>query len=639
MHNLLTTQDIANYTNRSVRAIQMNSKVDDYLESFARSKGAGRPAKLYRPEVLELWGLNPNNISLPNPKAAYAQDKRADYGVPRGIDPALWIPAVQRTKENFLSMPTKNLREACRMTAVTAMFNGEKIDPDYLYNRLTRNRCKTGVYRSPFYAENWNMLHDTQFRKRDNALNNHPFTRYNMFSMFRNGGLLGKGYGSKRVIVVDDFKRDVWVEDEGEMTMPWGLLFIDGITNYPLTCIPAESINTDTIAAGILMTAFNHGIHEDTVWVFETSRAMNNINIRNLIKSLYTKEQLEAFKSPKHWVKLLFPGQSGPYVNSPAQIAQSIFKSKVERSIKNFKDEYDGVYNPTTYQGGDRKEGVQLSLSGSPLDVLQRPKPGADLEEVPYSKKILPIHAFWQRFGNWVWGKYISTPRTDMYNHFIQTFNYHKKPSISEVHDYFTSDDDGTFRPDMSNLHRFAYVLYYAQSDRHPFTVKVTRIGQYTTTINNVEYHLRCDAMNEFHVGLKVCTIPIPMNPDQFIVMDVTVPDEPVFIGIANDRTVRTFEQAGLYQKEAQQMRQSNTDRMSKDAKSNYRELGDDFLYESKQPKNEDWIQELGAKQSKLLRSDNDTTDEQDNVLDVEEIEFKSKAAKDIMKRFDLDNL
>mgnify|MGYP000377368211 CR=1 FL=1 len=37
--------------------------------------------------------------------------------------------------------------------------------------------------------------------------------RYNHFAMYRKAGLLGKGYGSRRVIVVDDFKRD---EDERE---------------------------------------------------------------------------------------------------------------------------------------------------------------------------------------------------------------------------------------------------------------------------------------------------------------------------------------------------------------------------------------------------------------------------------------
>jgi len=632
---LLTTHDIAKITGKSLRAVQSHSQIDKYLECYGEKNGPGRPPKMFKPEVLSLWNKYHKQMDTNSTDNAKIE-RRADYGVPRSIDPVLWHTAVRTTKENFLSMPVKNLREACRMTATTAMFNGEKMDPDKLYNRLSRNRTKTSAYRSPFYSENWNMMHDTKFRVRDNALNNHSFTKYNLFAMFRNAGLLGKGYGSRRVIVVDDFKRDVWVEDDGEMVMQWGLLFIDGITNYPLACVPTDTINTDAVAYGILKTAFDNGINEDTVWLFETSRAMNNNNVRSLIKSLYTKEQLEAFRSPNHWVKKLFPGQSGPYVNSPAQIAQSIFKSKVERSIKNFKDGFDAVYNPTTYQGGDRKEGVQQSLSGSPLDVLARPKPGAGTEQVPYSKRILPAEAFWARFDNWVWGKYIQIPRGDMYKDFIQMFGYPHKPTIEEVHEFFTSQKDGTFKPDMNNLERFAYVFYYAQSYRHQFTVKIKRIGQYSTTINNIDYHLRSRDLNESHVGLKVCTIPIPFNSNEFIVMDVSVPKEPIFICIAHDITVRNMDDARPAQMEAQQMREDNTNRMRKVAEDHYKELGDDFYYESKKPKATDWPEELGAKQSKLISSNDETPETE--TEDVQEVEFKSKAIKDMMKKFDLDD-
>lgn len=621
MENLLTTKDIAEYTNRSVRAIQMNSRVDQYLDGY-KNIGTGRPAKLYKPDVLKLWGLDPKNHSRLNPDEAYSNERRTDYGAPRGIDEKLWYNAVSVCKECYLSMPKKNLQEACRITVAKAKMNGIDLDFKYFENRMSRNKTKTNDWRSPYFAENWKLIHDTVYRVKDNALNNHPFTSYNLFSMFHNAGLLDKGRGSRRVIVVDDFKRDVWVDDNGNMDMPWGLLFIDGITNYPLMCIPAETIDTDTIAAGVLMTAFSHGINEDTVWVFETSKAMNNPNIRGLIKSLYSPEQLEAFKVKSHWVHQLFPGQHGPYVNSPAQIAQSIFKSKVERSIRNFKDEFDGVYFPTSYQGGDRKEGVQLTLSGSPLDVLNRPKPGVD-NDIPHSKKLIPINDFWSRFHNWIWGKYINVPRKQMYSDFRSTFGINNLPSIKDVHEYFTSDSDGTFKPNTDNIERFAYVLYYAQSKRHPQTVKVNRIHQYQTTIDGRLLRLRCDELDESHVGLKVCTISNPFDENEFLVMEVTNPEKPVFIGLAHNRIAMTMEQARAFQIEAQQMRESDTNRMKADAEAHYRTMGDDFDYESTPPTVEQWTNELGAKQSRLIGSYDDMTDELNNdVIDVEEIDF-----------------
>lgn len=648
MQQLLTTHEIAKITGKSLRAVQSHSQLDKYLECYGEKEGPGRPPKLFKPEVLSLWNKYhvQNDISK---KEIQKEQRRADYMVPRIYDSVLWQTIVRHTRENFLSMPVKNLKEAVRQTVTTAAFYGHEIDGKKVYNKLKRNKTKTSNYRSPFYSENWNMIHDTKYKVKDNALNNHAFNRYNLFGVFRSAGLLGKGYGSRRVIVVDDFKRDVWVEDEGEMKMQWGLLFIDGITNFPLACVPTDSINTDTVAYGILKTAFENGIHEDTVWVFETSHAMNNNNVRSLIKSFYSKEQLEAFKSPNHWVKQLFPGQTGPYVNSPAMIAQSIFKSKVERSIKNFKDGFDAVYNPTTYQGRDRDEGVQLTLKGNPLDALAMSKPGVGMGEVHnadskldaktfYSERLLPAEAFWARFENWVWGKYIQISRRDMYKDFKQMFNFPHSPSILEVHNYFTSENDGSFIPDMNDIQRFAYVLYYAQTYRHKYTVKIKRIGQYTTTINNNEYHLRSRELNESHVGLKVCTIPINKDLSDFIVMDVTRPEDPEFICIAHDVTVRRIEDVRPAQIEAQQMREENTKRLREIADSNFKDLGDDFYYQSQKPQATDWIDEIGSRQSKLIGNSSNDEDEIEEVQDVEEVEFKSKAIKDMIEKFDLDD-
>lgn len=631
--NLYTVNQIAEITGKALSTIRRNKKINEYLDGFGDPDNTGRRARVYKPSVIEIWGKSTEEISNPTPETANFNKRRADCGVPRGWDDEkLWYRAVKTCKECYLSMPTKNLSEACRMTVNIAKLNGDDLDYDKFKSRMDRNRNKSNKWRSPYFAENWRALHDTVFKYKKNAVDNHPFTAYDMFGMFKKEGLLDKGFGSRRVIVVDDFKRDVWVDDGEEMKMPWGLLFIDGITNYPLMCIPADSINTDTVAAGVLMTAFAHGINEDTIWVFETSRAMNNPNVRNLLKSLYSPEQLEAFKLKSHWSKQLFPGQTGPYINSPSQIAQSIFKSKVERSIRNFKDEFDGVYFPTSYQGGDRKEGVQLSLSGSPLDILSQSKPGQETE-LPHSKKLIPINEFWTRFHNWIWGKYINVPRANMYNGFRHNFGIKNRPSIKEVHDYFTSDSDGSFKPDMNNLERFALVLYYAQSERHRYTVKVDRIGQYSTIIDGRQLNLRCKDMNESHVGLKVCTIPSPFDPDQFVVIEVTNPNSPEFVGIANNRIASTFEQAREFQQEAQQMRESNTARMKADADAHYVTLGDDFEFESTPPVVEQWTNDLAAKQSKLIESSTKSDDSDEEIIDVEEYEFTSPKMKELKER------
>ena len=651
MQNYYSTKEVADIVGKSERTVLRRVGVDNHLAGFIDSDSAGRPAKMFNPTVFKLWNVNYEDFSRPNPDAAYIEDKRADYGKPRGMDMTTWTTAVRTAKECFMSMPTKNLLEACRQTASVANLNGANLDGDYLYRRLTRRRSQTCSYTSPYYSEAWGKVHEAKYRVRQNRFYNHPFVNYNMFSMFRNRGLLGKGYGSKRVIVVDDFKRDVWVDNAGEMEMPWGLVFIDGITNFPLMIIPADTISTDIVAAGILMTTWAHGIHGDTVWVFETARAMKNRNVIGLIESLYTPEQLEAFKRGDSWVKEIFPGQTGPYVNSPANIAQSVFKSRVERSIRNFKDEFDGVYFPTTFQGGDRKEGVQLTLSGSPLDVFNEEKPLANGEKnpKPYSKRLIPIAGYWERLYNWIWGKYVSVPRAKMFTHFNTTFGTDGYKSIKQVHDFLSSDNDGTFKPDLSNMNRFAMLLFFAQPNRHSFTVKVSRIGSYQTTIDNRPLNLVSRSLNQSHVGCRVCTIPIPEHDNNYIIIDVTVADKPLFIGIAEDYTATTMEDANRFRRDIRQMRESNIERMRQDADDHYVELGDDFLYNSVAPSIEgaEWTKELGAEHSKLLKAplekgaggladDLPLAKGNEGISEeiTEEITFKSKKMKDFMNQF-----
>jgi len=637
--NGLTTYDIATLVNRSIRAVQQRKNIDDYLVGYAPSSGNGRRAKLFKPTVLQLWGVNPAEYAdVDNPDAAIS-DKRSDAGKSRvfgELEPFL----IKKAKEYYLSMPTKNLSEACRMTANYAKLEGHDIDWEQLHRRLARRKTATCDFSSPYYSENWIKIHDAVYRVRKNRFYNNPFTLYNRFAMFRNAGLLGKGFGSRRVIVVDDFKRDVWVNNDGKMDMPWGLVFIDGITNKPLTIVPCDTITTDIIAAGVLMTAFAHGIHHDTVWVFETSKAMKNKNIIGLIESLYSPEQLAAFQHSEHWVRKLFDGQTGPYVNSPSQIAQSIFKSRVERSLRNFKDEFDGVYFPTAYQGGGRTEGVELDLSGSPLQYLSEEKPGVELDR-PFSHRLIPIRGYWERFYNWTFGKYIHISRVSksgsMFKHFCDVFDFDGSPSIQEVHDYFTSDNDGSFKPDMSNMDRFAMLLFYAQPSRHSYTVKINRIGSYITTINGRQLNLVSHELNESHVGLRVATIPIPGvdNVNQFVVVDVTNKDKPEFLAIARDFTATTLDEAKQMRNEIRTLRESNIKRLRQDGKDHYVEIGDDFNYTPDYPDVEEWTEELAGQSSKLMNKQTDDDDEE--IEEVKEYTFKSDKAKKLLDNLNLD--
>lgn len=641
MKSLTTSQIMEIAGLKSENSVRSKNGIENYIAGYNHD-GPGRPQKLYTPEVLKLFKVDPSlyKNSITEEKVSL---KRADYGTPRSIKKDVWDIAVNRAKQVYLSMPTKNLLEACRMTASKAKLENIEIDGEKLYRRLTRRRTKTNEYTSPYYSERWEKLHDAKFRIRNNRFYNHPTTIYNWFAIFESYGLAGKGYGSRRVIVVDDFKRDVWVDDDGSMTMPWGLMFMDALTNMPLMVVPCESITTDIVAAGILMTAFAHGIHDDTIWIFETSRAMKNDNVKGLINSLYSNEQLKRFKSKEYsWVSKMYPGQTGPYINSPAYVAQSKFKSKIERSFRNFKDEFDGVYWPTQYQGGDRKEGVQLTLAGSPLDIKSQEKPGQT--EIPYSQRLFPISGYWQRFFNWVFGKYIQTPRVDMFKNFIRQRNSSGNVSIMDVYNFYTSDNDGSFKPDLSNLEKLAMCLFHAQPYRHKFTVKINRIGAVNTTIDKRHLNLIAEQLTEADIDKRVCVIPIPEYQDNFLIIDVTVADKPKFLTIAEDLTAQTVDDIKRMNRRVRLMREKNIERMREDAKSNTIELDDDFSYTAKIPGTESWTKILGAKQSKFIETqDSDAVQSQNiasqdsdavqtqNISSHEELVILNPKLKDIL--------
>ncbi len=634
---LLTIKEVAHIVNRSERSVRARKNLDHYLDSYESTDGPGRKAKLLKPSVVELWGLNPAELSQSAIRNNKPNDRRADYGVPR-IYREIWHIIIPMIKKYYISAATPNLLEACRIASRMAAMDGVQFDGEKVYKNLTRNKTKTCTHRSVYYEENWEALYKRKSRRKEEALESFLSSRYNHFSMFKRAGLLGKGFGSRRVIVVDDFKRDVWVEKDGKMTMPWGLVFVDGITGYPLMVLPCESITSDVVAAGILMTAFAHGIHSDTFWVFETSRAMKNTNVIGLVESLYTKDELQAFKDDTDGpIAHLFDGQTGPYVHAPAMIARSVFKSKVERSIKHFKDEFDGLYFANTFQGGDRKEGVQLTLAGSPYDVLKYDKPGQDKQnlELLYSERLFPINGFWERFFNWVWGKFVQMPRPKMYKLFNQIFDEQDINTMEDVHNYFTSDDDGSFIPDVSDFNRIGMLLYYAQPERHKHTVKITQIGSYQTTINGRSMNIHCDSFTVGDVGKRVCTIPIPGESDKFIVVDVSDKDNPELLGVGEDFTAQTFQEANYQRRQVRSYRERLQNEMQKEVDENTIEIVDDLTYESNPPNAAKWTKQLAANSSQVYKEVEGDDDANEVDEFYEELEITTEKGKEFMKMLD----
>ncbi|MEI6091021.1 MAG: hypothetical protein WCR42_11250, partial [bacterium] len=215
--------------------------------------GKGRPVTLYKIEALSLYNVLPSKYE--SSEMQKTRKKRTDEGRPRTISPELWEIGVPLIRNAYINNATGDCRLMCeRVCAHLHDIGHTQADPDKFYKAIMRKETARDMY-GVFHTENWKELHARNMHRSNTTLTS-ATPGYDRFSILMNAGLAGKGFGACRIIVIDDFKRDAWVNLDGTPTMPEGLAFIDGLTGFPLLYEPCTSLTTASVARGILKVAF-----------------------------------------------------------------------------------------------------------------------------------------------------------------------------------------------------------------------------------------------------------------------------------------------------------------------------------------------------------------------------------------------
>lgn len=568
--NLMTAEQIADNIGISRRAVLKNRNIDNFFAGlFPNPSGTGRPVKMYRPEALSLWNKSDDEIRSAAKKAE--RKSRGDKGsVRKSKNGDTWATpeqiktAVELTKQLYINNAQRNLRLACEQAGKML-----KSDPAFieitgarLYRRLQR---KDQYFRSEYFTENWEAIRMKKFKVKDHAMNSAGSLRYEYWRIMEGAGIARPQQGACNVIVIDDFKRDAWSQKDGKLEMPVGIAYLDGLTGYPLLILPTPSITTEAVAAGMVMVAYAYGLPEQAIWVMENSRAMKNVNIEMLARSMYTKEELYDFDNGKvDWVKEVFYGQTGPVIRSLSHIPKHAFKAKIERFFKIVKDEFDATRFPLNYQGGSRQEATQLTLAAMPMAV------GQETKDLPTSFYTVEYEQYWEELYKWMYSDCIMRSRPVMLSEWAkektQETGARVSPTINECFNYYRNNE---YKREV-DPQKIAYLLYWAQPDRHHpknlWTVRQTLFIQ--PTIDNKHLNLFSEAISESVIGRKIATIPIPNAPDRFLLFLADDPERPEFLCIAEDFTARDSKKVPVMRRRVQVAREAINERLDEGAKT-----------------------------------------------------------------------
>ncbi len=574
--NLMTSEQIAGEVGISRANVIRKKGINEYFAGiFPNPAGTGRPIKMYRPEALSLWGRSDEKIRETSKKLE--RKGRNDKGGVRWTSPEKLQEAIKLVKQLYINNAQPNLKLACEQASKMMQSEStyKSITGSRLHRRLQRNG-KDGDFRSEYFQENWELIRMKQLKLHDHSLQSTGTLKYNWWEILEDSGVAGKGFGACSVIVIDDFKRDAWSIKDGKLEMPVGLAYIDGLTGYPLLLLPARSITTESVAAGMVMVAYAYGLPENAVWVMENSKAMKNVNIEMLARSLYTKDELYDFENGKiEWIKNVFAGQTGPVCRNLPYIPRHAFKARIERFFKIIKDEFDATRFPLNYQGGSRQEATQLTLASMPMAV------GRETKDLPLGFYTVEYEEYWEHLYKWLYSDCIMRQRPTMLKGWATAkTKYHSErvsPTINECWNYYRGDKNKR----AIDPERLAYLLYWAQPKRHEpralWTVRQTLFIQ--PTIKDRHLNLFSEAISEGVIGRKLATVPIPNNPNIFLLFIADDPTRPEFLCVAEDYTAKKNKDIPVMRTKVTNAREQLNSRLDDGAKTlaaweNQHELG-----------------------------------------------------------------
>lgn len=549
----LTAQQIADFVGIDVSNVRRKRGIDGFMyKSVDNGCGAGRHLNLYSFDALTLWGHSTMTTTNITSTSLVKRSERSDKSKPRSISEDTWNIGVQKIKESYINHSQANLKLICELICNDLKIDGYA-DADAIkfykaIKRSERSRDIKGIFFSDIEG-NWEDIRLRNMKRNQSDLSE-AVPRYDYFAILESAGLAGDGFGAARIIVIDDFKRDAWIDKDGKAVMTKGLAFIDGLTRYPLLYMPCDEITTEAVARGILLVAFRYGLYNNTVWVIENSSAMKNANVENLIASLYTDEELLNFKEQK-WITQLFGCQPSPIVHNVPHVPRFAGKALIERQFQQVKDEFDAVYFPKQFQGGSRQEAVTLTRAAMPYFNL------TNVTNLPLELQLTKYDDYWYMLWSWLYDSFIDRPRLSVFGKVARRNNF--APTIREAYNYYNHSHDRKL-PQL-DVERYANIIYFAQPNRtsQKNLITVKNRHRLTCTIDGNNVNIVSDAITSNLISHKVAVMPcnLPGYENQYLVMRADNRNNPEFIGIFKNYVAENLAEAEEYRKEARKIRET----------------------------------------------------------------------------------
>ncbi len=443
--------------------------------------------------------------------------ERSDRGISRKYDMSAVALIVERARLIYLSAGRPNVRLAVEKAkksierdAVAGKVNVtpeavRAISEDWLYRRWIMR--KDEYMEGPYYAEGWESLWNGTYKQHTAALTS-VYTSRSWWQIAENAGWAGEGHGFAWAIVLDDRTADVFTLDPvtGERKPP-AIYVWDALTGVLLWVEPCEEITTTAYMRAIISTVWYHGLDTMPLIVMENARAAASERIPRLLRALYTPESIDALWNDRN-LRRLTNGAEPPIFRNLPHIARSLFKAAAERGFKTIKDEHDSFFSPTTFQGGNRSEAVQLQRSNQPWWFLRSLTHGRHAVD---TNAIIPTEGYFRSVMGWAWNEYLDRERGSL----KQWARAKGLPATRRaMMDYYGASERA---PGIGiDMTRFGHVIYECSPIKRYVTVRY--VGRLDVQIEGQTLNLSSMDLGPEVVGRRVGVCPSPSNPNHYLV-------------------------------------------------------------------------------------------------------------------------
>lgn len=482
---------------------------------------------------------------------------RADRGLPRNVSAHAVDEAVSIAKSLYLSSGMPDLRMACDSALkllVDAAGKGQAgctleealaIKGDWFYRRWVRRRDEYML--GPYHKEGWQELWRQAWKQHDAALTS-PYAARTSWKIFENAGWAGEGYGFGWMVVLDDRSADVWtVDTESRHVLPNAIYVWDMLTGALLFVEPSQEITTQAYIRAILGAVFLHNLSTAPLVVLENAKAAKSVRITDLIAALYGQEDLDRIWQDRNLRKLC-NGETGPVFRNVPHIAREFGKAFAERSFGVVKREHDAPFSPTTFQGGNRQEAVQMHRSNQPFFLSRSLVAGRhDIDTT-----VPTLDSYFLSLYQWAQTEYLDRERASLK---LWAKEKGLRPTRRDMVLYYGG---GIRENGEMNLpvERFALAIY-AATPKH-WLVKVRHPGRIGVTMNGQPVNIVSPEIGPELVGRTCGIVPVPTVDGHYVVVLYRWQKRVVekFICVARDLTATTIEQAALHREEARRTRE-----------------------------------------------------------------------------------